>query len=96
VTWSVTNSWSGGFQLGFTVTNSGAAATTGWNVGYSWPGSQTISQIWSASDTQSGAAVDVSNLSYDGAISAGGSTTFGLLGTGTAPSSLSNLTCTAS
>jgi hypothetical protein len=95
VTWSVTNSWSGGFQLGFTVTNSGAAATTGWNVGYSWPGSQTISQIWSASDTQSGAAVDISNLSYDGAIPAGGSTTFGLLGTGTAPSSLSNLTCTA-
>jgi Cellulose binding domain len=70
------------------VTNSGTAATTG----YSWPGSQTISQIWSASNTQSGAAVDISNLSYDGAIPAGGSTTFG---TGTAPSSLSNLTCTA-
>jgi Cellulose binding domain len=96
VTWSVTNSWSGGFQLGFTVTNSGAAATTGWTVGYSWPGSQTISQIWNASETQSGSAVDISNLSYDGAISAGGSTTFGLLGTGTAPSSLPNLTCTAS
>jgi hypothetical protein len=66
-----------------------------WTVGYSWPGSQTISQIWSASETQSGAAVSISNLSYDGAIPAGGSTTFGLLGTGTAPSSLSNLTCTA-
>ncbi len=95
VTWSVANSWSGGFQLGFTVKNSGTAATTGWTVRYSWPGSQTISQIWNASETQSGAAVTITNLSYNGSIPAGGSTTFGLLGTGTAPSSLTSLTCTA-
>jgi hypothetical protein len=95
VSWSVTNSWSGGFQLGFTVTNSGTAATTGWTVGYSWPGSQTISQIWSASETQTGSAVTIGNLSYDGAIPVNGSTTFGLLGTGTAPSTLPDLTCTA-
>ncbi|MGH3165863.1 MAG: cellulose binding domain-containing protein, partial [Trebonia sp.] len=94
-TWTVTNSWSGGFQLGFTVTNSGTAATNGWTVGYSWPGSQTVSQIWDASETQSGAAVTIGNLGYDGAIPAGGSTTFGLLGSGSAPSSLPNLTCTA-
>jgi hypothetical protein len=77
------------------VTNSGTTATTGWTVGYSWPGSQTISQIWSASDTQSGSAVTVGNLSYDGAIPVNGSTTFGLLGTGTAPATLPDLTCTA-
>jgi xyloglucan-specific exo-beta-1,4-glucanase len=77
------------------VTNTGATATTGWTVGYSWPGSQTISQIWDANETQSGSAVTVTNASYDGAISAGDSTTFGLLGTGTAPSSLSGLQCTA-
>jgi cellulase/cellobiase CelA1 len=95
VTWSVSNSWPGGFQLGFTVTNSGSATAGGWTVGYSWPGSQTISQIWSASETQSGAAVSIANLSYDGTLSPGGSTTFGLLGSGTAPSSLTNLSCTA-
>jgi hypothetical protein len=77
------------------VTNSGTAPTTGWNVSYSWPGSQTISQIWNASETQSGAAVSVTNTSYDGAIPAAGSTTFGLLGSGTAPTSLANLQCTA-
>ena len=94
-TWSVTNSWSGGFQLGFTVTDSGTAAISGWNVGYSWPGSQTISQIWNATETQSGAAVTASNLSYNGALSPGGSTTFGLLGSGAAPTALPNLRCTA-
>ena len=33
---------------------------------------QTISSIWSASDTQSGANVTLKNLSYDGSIPAGG------------------------
>jgi hypothetical protein len=95
VTWSLTNSWSGGFQLGFTVTNPGTAATSSWDVSYSWPGSQTITQIWDADETQNDAAVSATSLSYDGDISAGGSTTFGLLGSGTAPSSLSNLQCSA-
>jgi Cellulose binding domain len=95
VTWSVVNSWSGGFQLGFTVTNSGTTATKGWNASFSWPGAQTVSQIWNATSTQSGAAVSVTNASYDGAISTGGSTTFGLLGTGTVPTSLSNVQCSA-
>jgi cellulase/cellobiase CelA1 len=89
----VTSSWSGGFQLGFTVTNSGTAATTGWTVGYSWPGTQAISQIWNATETQAGAAVTIGNLSYNGVLPAGGSTTFGLLGTGAAPSSLPGLEC---
>jgi len=95
VSWSLANSWSGGFQLGFTVANSGTAATKGWNVTFSWPGSQTISQIWNATQTQSGAAVTATNLSYNGAIPAGGTTTFGLLGTGSAPSSLPSVICSA-
>jgi len=93
--WSVTNSWSTGFQLGFTVTNSGTAPSTGWTVSYSWPGSQAISQIWSATDTQAGPAVTIGNLSYNGGIPVNGSTTFGLLGTGAAPSTLPGLRCTA-
>ncbi|MGE5293123.1 MAG: cellulose binding domain-containing protein [Micromonosporaceae bacterium] len=95
MTWSVANSSSGGFQLGFTVTNSGTTPTTGWNVSFSWPGSQTISQIWNAAQTQSGAAVNVTNVSYDGAIAAGGSTSFGLIGAGSVPSSLSGVQCSA-
>jgi hypothetical protein len=95
MTWSVVNSWSGGFQLGFTVTNPGTAATSGWNVSFSWPGTQAITQIWSATATQSGAAVNVTNASYDGSLAAGGSTTFGLLGSGTAPAALGSVQCTA-
>jgi chitin-binding protein len=88
------NSWSGGFQLGFTVTNPGSAATSGWNVSFSWPGTQAITQIWSATATQSGAAVSVTNASYDGSLAAGGSTTFGLLGSGSPPAALGTVQCT--
>jgi cellulase/cellobiase CelA1 len=94
-TWSLANSWNTGFQLGFTVTNSGPAPTAGWTVSYSWPGSQAISQIWSATQAQSGAAVTISNLSYNGAVQTGSSTAFGLLGTGAAPATLPGLKCTA-
>jgi endoglucanase len=76
------------------VTDSGTAAISGWKVAYSWPGSQTITQIWNASETQTGAAVAVANLSYDGSLQPSGSTTFGLLGSGAAPASLPGLTCT--
>ena len=95
MSWSLVNSWSGGFQLGFTVTNNGTSPTKGWNVAWSWPGAQTVTQIWNASETQSRAAVSAANLSYNGAINAGGSTTFGLLGSGNAPTALSGLRCAA-
>jgi chitin-binding protein len=95
VTWSVTNSWSNGFQLGFTVTNSGTSPTSGWTVSYSWPSGQTASQIWTAAATQSGATVTATNLSYNGAIPPSGSTTFGLIGHGSVPSVLPGLQCTS-
>lgn len=96
LTWSVLSSWNGGYQLNFTVTDNGTKATNGWKVAWTWPGSQTVTQIWNANETQSGATVTATNLSYNGSIAPGGSTTFGMLGGGTAPTALSGITCTAS
>jgi hypothetical protein len=94
VSYTLTNSWPGGFQLTFTVTDTGTAPINQWTVGFSWPGSQTITQIWNASATQSGTAVRASNLGYNGTIQPGGSTSFGLLGSGSPPANL-GLICTA-
>ena len=91
--WTLFTSWPGGFQLNFTVTNQGTTPTKGWHVGFTWPGSQAITQIWNASDTQTGADVAVTNADFDATISPGGTTTFGFLGSGTAPTSLTNVTC---
>ena len=93
--WSVTNSWSGGFQLGFTVTNTGTSATKGWTVTWTWPSGQSVSQIWNAADTVSGSSVSAANLSYNGVIQPGGNTTFGLLGSGSAPPTAMSVSCAA-
>jgi hypothetical protein len=93
--WSVVNSWPGGFQMGVTVKNNGTAATKDWTVGFSWPGGQSVSQVWGASSNGSGSNASFGSLSYDGAIEPGGTSTFGLIGSGSPPSSLADLSCTA-
>ncbi|MFF0820637.1 alpha-L-fucosidase [Micromonospora haikouensis] len=94
--YTVTNSWSGGFQADVTVT-AGAAPINGWKVSWSFPNGQVINQIWNGSHTQSGSNVTVSNVAYNGALAAGASTTFGFTatwnGTNNPPASI---TCTTS
>jgi len=75
------------------VTNTGSVPINGWTVIFSWPGSQTVSQIWNATETQSGSTVTATNVSYNGPLAPGASTSFGLLGSGSAPPNLSNLRC---
>lgn len=94
--YSITNSWSGGFQGQVTVT-AGSSPVDGWSVGWTYPAPETLNDLWNGSYTQSGDAVKVSNLGYDGSLAPGSSTTFGFTGTDTgsdaAPASLA---CTAS
>ncbi|WP_182899293.1 glycoside hydrolase family 9 protein [Microbispora sp. H10830] len=92
-TYKVTNSWQGGFQADVTVRNSGTSAVSGWTVAWSFPDGQTVSQLWSGTVSQSGSNVTVKNLSWNGSLSAGATTSFGFTGTGsgTVPSSV---TCT--
>ncbi|WIM98949.1 cellulose binding domain-containing protein [Actinoplanes oblitus] len=79
-TYQVTGSWTGGFQGEVTVTNTGATATTGWTVTWAYTAGQTVTQSWGGTATQSGAAVTVTNASYNGALASGASTTVGFLG----------------
>ena len=90
--YSVVNSWTGGFQGQVTVT-AGSSALSNWNVAWTFPGDQKISNMWNASYSQSGESVTAGNASYNGTLAAGASTTFGFTGTytsnNTAPASLS-------
>ncbi|BCJ63621.1 cellulose binding domain-containing protein [Polymorphospora rubra] len=76
-TYQVTNSWPGGFQGEVTVRNTGTSPLTGWVVGWTFPNGQSISQLWSASHTQTGSAVTVRNVAWNGNLAVGASTTFG-------------------
>jgi hypothetical protein len=91
--WRIDNSWGSGFQATVTVSNTGTSPTTSWRVTWSWPGSQTLANYWNAALSQSGSAVTANNLGYNGAIGAGGSSSFGVQvnGASTTPS----LSCAA-
>ncbi len=54
--------------------NNTAAALSSWTLVWTFAGNQTITQIWSATQTSSGATVTAKNLSYNGTIGANGGT----------------------
>ncbi|WP_329082400.1 MULTISPECIES: cellulose binding domain-containing protein [unclassified Streptosporangium] len=69
------------FQGEVTV-RAGTSAVNGWTVGWSWPGSQTITQSWGDMRSGSGANVTVRNETWNGSLGTGASTTFGFLANG--------------
>jgi cellulase/cellobiase CelA1 len=75
------SAWQGGFQGQITVTNTGSSALNGWKLGWTFPGDQEISSLWNGNDSQSGAAVTVSNASYDGSVAPGATVTVGFTAT---------------
>jgi O-glycosyl hydrolase len=71
VHYAITSSWTGGFGAALTITNTGSTAINGWSLGFSFPNGQTITQLWNGTYTQSGSAVTITNVSYNGSIPAG-------------------------
>lgn len=80
VTYKITNQWSGGFQADVQLTNTGTSTWSGWSLNWSFPGGQTVSQLWNAEHTQSGASVTVKNVNWNAAVAAGSSVAFGFTG----------------
>jgi xylan 1,4-beta-xylosidase len=71
VHYAITNQWTGGFGASLTITNTGSTAINGWNLQFSFPNGQTITQLWNGSFTQSGSTATITNVSYNGSIPAG-------------------------
>lgn len=79
---AVASQWSGAYQATVTVT-AGNAAVKGWAVTLTYGAAQTVQQSWSATVLTSGNQIQATNAAYNGALSAGGSTTFGFIAAGT-------------
>ncbi|WP_213456521.1 glycoside hydrolase family 48 protein [Rhizomonospora bruguierae] len=75
-----TNDWPGGFTANMTVTNKGDAWQN-WTVKFTFPTStQRVDQGWNANWTQSGSTVTATNMSYNGQLGNGQSTSIGFNG----------------
>ncbi|MEV0608370.1 cellulase family glycosylhydrolase [Polymorphospora rubra] len=94
-TYTVLNQWPGGFQGEVRVT-AGSAAITRWTVTWTFANGQTVSSAWNATVTGTGSAVTARNLSYNGSLGAGASTTFGFLGSWTGTNGTPVASCTVS
>ncbi|MFF0318101.1 lytic polysaccharide monooxygenase [Micromonospora sp. NPDC005252] len=91
--YKVTSAWQGGFQGEVTIMNHGSTPFAGWTASWTWPNGQVINQIWSATQTTSGASVTATNVSYNGTVAPEGTTTFGFLASSTGTNGIPTVTC---
>jgi hypothetical protein len=76
--YDVVSTWPGGHQAQVIVANTTGPAISGWTVRWALPAGHSIAHLWNGTLSQSGSAVVVDNLSWNGQMPANGSTTFGL------------------
>jgi len=83
VTYTKTSEWAGGFVANVTIADTGSASVNGWQLTFTFPGDQRITNAWNATVSQNGSNVTAVNASYDGTISPGGNVSLGFQGTWT-------------
>jgi len=93
-TYTQIGSWGGGFQGEVRVTNTGSAATTSWTVTLTFLNGQTITQLWGGRTSSTSSPYTIANETYNGALGANASTTFGFLGTWTTANNPPTAACT--
>ncbi|HEX3046010.1 MAG TPA: cellulose binding domain-containing protein [Bacillota bacterium] len=78
VSYVIQNDWGAGATINVTIINNTVAAVNGWTLAFTFPGNQTITNLWNGTYTQSGASVSVKDGGFNASISAnGGSVNFG-------------------
>ena len=94
--YSVTNQWNTGFTASVTITNTGTAATRSWQVTWTWPGSQQVTNAWNATEAHSGQNETFTAVSSDAAVAPGATTSFGFQGNYSGSNPAPTPVCTAS
>ncbi len=79
----VINAWSTGLTSSITITNTGSATVNGWSLTFTLPSGQTITNGWNAAYSPTSGQVTATNVSYNGTLAAGASTTIGFQATAT-------------
>ncbi|MEU5179753.1 PHB depolymerase family esterase [Streptomyces longwoodensis] len=74
---SAVSAWNTGLTNSVTLTNTGTAAINGWQLAFTLPAGQTITNGWGATYAPATGAVTATNVSYDGTIAPGASVTIG-------------------
>jgi lysophospholipase L1-like esterase len=86
--------WQGGFQGEVTIRNNGTTASRAWTAQLVFAAGQQVSQAWNAQITQSGVTATARDVGWNGALGAGATTTFGLIGSWNGNNPAPTLSCT--
>jgi len=93
------NAWNTGLTENLTITNKGSSTINGWQLAFTLPSGQVITGGWSATYSPTSGNVTATNVSYNGTLAPGASTSIGFqanhTGNTAAPSSftLNGTTC---
>ncbi|MFI1995579.1 cellulase family glycosylhydrolase [Actinoplanes sp. NPDC020271] len=80
---STVSAWNTGLTNSITITNTGTTAVNGWSLAFTLATGQTITSGWSATYSPASGNVTATNVSYNGTLAAGASTTIGYQATHT-------------
>jgi cellulase/cellobiase CelA1 len=76
VSYAVTQGWGNGFVANISITNTGPDPIDGWTLAFSFPASsESVSSDWNGTWSETGQAVTVTSLSWDGTLAADGGNT---------------------
>ncbi|WP_049574797.1 glycoside hydrolase family 9 protein [Streptomyces sp. SBT349] len=75
------NRWGSGFTSAVSITNTGEAPISPWELTWSFGDNQRITNAWNATVTQSGRDVTARPVNWNGTVAPGGSVSFGFQGT---------------
>jgi mannan endo-1,4-beta-mannosidase len=93
--YAISGQWQGGFQGEVKVT-AGSSAINNWTVTWTYANGQKVTNAWGADVTSSGATVTARNAAWNGKLAAGGTTSFGFLGSWAGGNSVPSVSCAAS
>ncbi|MFI6932576.1 PHB depolymerase family esterase [Streptomyces sp. NPDC050287] len=74
---ATTNAWSTGLTGSVTLTNTGTTSVNGWQLGFTLPAGQTITNGWGATYAPASGAVTATNAAYNATLAPNGSVTIG-------------------
>ena len=74
VAYTIVSKWDSGASINVTIKNNGTTPINGWNLAWTLPSNQTITNMWNAGYVTSDTTVSVTNLNYNGTIAANGGT----------------------
>ncbi|MBE6050330.1 MAG: hypothetical protein E7214_06630 [Clostridium sp.] len=78
VSYLIQSSWGTGATVKITIKNKGKETVNGWELGFTFPGNQKISNAWNAKYTQKGQTVKLENEGFNGVITPGSSVEVGI------------------